>query len=215
MSRQFAKCPKCGKASVPSEMRSRIREADRDRLCRCGFMTIERVAAKPTPPPPAPAPAKIVMSKCEDCKKSIIPAHLRGQFKDAAVLERVCQCHVKPKVSAAPASTPPTPEPAKVADNSKQVIYIINQTEKVVAPPSKLVAILLALFLGPFGVHRFYIGDNLVGTFYLLVSLFIIPILSFCTLGAALSLYIPVYVGNLLEIFIWLLMPKKMWERGY
>ena len=36
----------------------------------------------------------------------------------------------------------------------------------------KLVAGLLALFLGPYGAHHFYLGNNSKGVLYLLLSLF-------------------------------------------
>lgn len=39
----------------------------------------------------------------------------------------------------------------------------------------KTVAVLLAFFLGGFGAHKFYLGNNLAGVLYLLFSLTFIP----------------------------------------
>jgi len=45
---------------------------------------------------------------------------------------------------------------------------------------NKLVAILLAFFLGGFGIHKFYLGRTTAGVFYLLFCWTFIPaILSF------------------------------------
>jgi len=40
---------------------------------------------------------------------------------------------------------------------------------------NKVTAILLALFLGAFGIHRFYLGKITSGVFYLLFSWTLIP----------------------------------------
>jgi TM2 domain-containing membrane protein YozV/predicted RNA-binding Zn-ribbon protein involved in translation (DUF1610 family) len=39
--------------------------------------------------------------------------------------------------------------------------------------PSKVVACLFALFLGIFGVHRFYLGETTWGVFYLVLNVFL------------------------------------------
>ncbi|MEA5510705.1 NINE protein [Crocosphaera sp. UHCC 0190] len=40
---------------------------------------------------------------------------------------------------------------------------------------NRLVAALLALFVGCFGIHKFYLGENLAGIFYLIFSWTFIP----------------------------------------
>ncbi|MDF5719374.1 MAG: NINE protein [Rhizonema sp. PD37] len=45
---------------------------------------------------------------------------------------------------------------------------------------NKSMAIVLCFFLGGFGIHKFYLGENLAGVLYLLFSLTLIPsIISF------------------------------------
>ncbi len=39
------------------------------------------------------------------------------------------------------------------------------------SPKSKMVAGLLAIFLGGFGVHNFYLGDTKMGIFHILATL--------------------------------------------
>ncbi len=74
-----------------------------------------------------------------------------------------------------------------------------SKDEKVYGK-SKIIAILLALFLGRYGVHKFYLGRPALGFIYLIFSRFqIIFFLSIC------------------DIFIYIFMDKKTWleEYGY
>lgn len=43
-------------------------------------------------------------------------------------------------------------------------------TDTAAAPKTKLVAGLLGIFLGGFGAHKFYLGDNKAGVIRLVVS---------------------------------------------
>lgn len=53
----------------------------------------------------------------------------------------------------------------------QQSVYV-HRIEK-----SKGVALLLCFFLGPFGIHQFYLGNTVQGVFYLLFSWTCIPAL--------------------------------------
>lgn len=48
-----------------------------------------------------------------------------------------------------------------------------NQYEQYTSSKSRAVAILLAFFLGLFGIHKFYLGQNKLGLCYLLATLFL------------------------------------------
>ena len=62
------------------------------------------------------------------------------------------------------------------------------------APKSKLIAVLLAFFLGGFGVHRFYLGHNSTGT-TMLVLWIVAFLLLFTIIGAILSAVIWIALG--------------------
>jgi len=63
---------------------------------------------------------------------------------------------------------------------------------------SKLVAALLAIFLGGFGVHKFYLGDTKLGVVYLVF---------FWT-------FIPAVIG-FIEGLIWLTQSNEAWMARY
>lgn len=55
---------------------------------------------------------------------------------------------------------------------------------------SPVVALVLSLVLGGFGIDRFYIGDNTNGAIKLIVGLVVLPIISVVTLGIGSLLYL-------------------------
>lgn len=55
---------------------------------------------------------------------------------------------------------------------------------------SPVVALVLSLILGGFGIDRFYIGDNTNGAIKLIVGLVVLPIISVVTLGIGSLLYL-------------------------
>lgn len=55
---------------------------------------------------------------------------------------------------------------------------------------SPVVALVLSLVLGGFGIDRFYIGDNNNGAIKLIVGLVVLPIISVVTLGIGSLLYL-------------------------
>jgi TM2 domain-containing membrane protein YozV len=57
---------------------------------------------------------------------------------------------------------------------------------------SRLVYILLAIFLGLFGIHNFYAGRYGSGIAQLLINMVLMPILGLITLGIALAVIVPV-----------------------
>ncbi|HEY8364606.1 MAG TPA: TM2 domain-containing protein [Haloplasmataceae bacterium] len=63
---------------------------------------------------------------------------------------------------------------------------------------SKIIAILLALFLGRYGIHKFYLGKPALGLLYLIFSRFqIVFFLSIC------------------DAFIYLFMDQDTWLKEY
>ena len=50
-----------------------------------------------------------------------------------------------------------------------------KETTKVTETRSRGIAIVLALFLGDFGIHKFYLGQTKMGVLYLLFCWTIIP----------------------------------------
>jgi TM2 domain-containing membrane protein YozV len=77
----------------------------------------------------------------------------------------VVEAPAAPLPAAAPAPPPPTPAPQST---SAQITAAYNtaMTEK----KSKVVAGLLAIFLGSFGVHQFYIGNKKLGIILLCIT---------------------------------------------
>lgn len=67
--------------------------------------------------------------------------------------------------------------------------------------PSKTTAIVLALFLGTLGVHRFYVGQGGIGLIMLL-----------CTLLSGLMLLPVLVVVNLVEVVVWAFTSEDDWE---
>jgi len=63
---------------------------------------------------------------------------------------------------------------------------------------SKTIAIALALFLGGFGFHKFYLGRNVAGALYLV----------FCWT------FIPALLG-ILDALVYLMMPRDRFDRRY
>lgn len=73
--------------------------------------------------------------------------------------------------------------------------------------PNRLVAALLALFLGTIGIHKFYLGYNRAGLVMLLVSIF-----------GAILLLIPTIVMGIIafvEAITYLMMPEDEWNQRY
>ncbi len=63
---------------------------------------------------------------------------------------------------------------------------------------SKIIAIILAIFLGRFGLHKFYLGKPALGLLYLIFSRFqIIMFLCIC------------------DVLIYILMDKETWLKKY
>jgi len=81
--------------------------------------------------------------------------------------------------------------------NKDKDIIKVKKNEHVIGK-SKIIAILLALFLGRYGLHKFYLGKPGQGFTYLIFSRFqIIFFLSIC------------------DAFIYLFMGKNTWLKNY
>jgi TM2 domain-containing membrane protein YozV len=130
----------------------------------------------PTPPPPPGAPAKF----CFACAVSI----------DARA--EICpRCGVRqPFVPGMPGSGLGLGLGGGRGLTSGDVV---TRTGK-----SKLIAVLLAIFLGGFGVHKFYLGDTRAGVLYL----------------AFFWTFIPAIVG-FIEGILWLVQSDQEWLARY
>lgn len=69
------------------------------------------------------------------------------------------------------------------------------------ATPSRTATIIFALFLGGFGIHRFYIGHQGVGICYLLVTVF-----------SGFLLWPIIILINIVEAIVWACMSEDEWE---
>ena len=93
----------------------------------------------------------MAMIVCKECGQ---------QISDQAVACPHCGCPVQPKEMSEPKSeTPPPPPPSSPSPSP------------VVSPKDKVVAAILAILLGNYGIHHFYLGNNDRGVSYLVVGL--------------------------------------------
>jgi len=109
------------------------------------------------------------------------------QAQDAPVLYGMF-----PTASAVPPSAPGMGQPPGYFPSSPQGQVIMNnsyQQGSLTPPKSKVVAILLAFFLGPLGIHRFYLGHTGTGIAMLLLSILT------CGLGVAIT-----YVWSIIDL---------------
>lgn len=68
----------------------------------------------------------------------------------------------------------------------------------------KLLAGILAILLGPFGIHKFILGYNKEGIILLVITLVVIPIITLVTCGIGSFLFPIVYIIPLIEGIIYL-----------
>jgi len=68
----------------------------------------------------------------------------------------------------------------------------------------KIVAGLTAIFVGSLGIHKFVLGYNKEGIYYLLLNFVLIPVISFITCGAGFGLYAIAYLLPIIEGIIYL-----------
>lgn len=80
-----------------------------------------------------------------------------------------------PEAPVAPANTAPDQQPQQVPQ--PQVVYVQQPAPQpaVVGRKSRIAAIVLAWFLGGFGIHKFYLGRIGWGIIYLLLCWTFIP----------------------------------------
>ena len=79
----------------------------------------------------------------------------------------------------------------------------------------KMPAALLAILLGAFGIHKFYLGYTQEGIILLISTLIILPILIIFTCGVASFLYPVVFVIPLIEGIIYLTMSDQAFDQTY
>jgi TM2 domain-containing membrane protein YozV len=68
----------------------------------------------------------------------------------------------------------------------------------------KVIAGLTAILIGSMGIHKFVLGYNKEGIYYLVFNLVIVPILGFVTCGAGFGLYGVTYLIPIIEGIIYL-----------
>ena len=68
----------------------------------------------------------------------------------------------------------------------------------------RIIAGITAILVGTFGVHKFLLGYNKEGIYYLVANLVILPIISFVTCGAGFGLYSLTYLIPIIEGIIYL-----------
>lgn len=97
--------------------------------------------------------------------------------------------------------------------------YTEDQNTQPPTPPyhsdKKLAAGLLAIFLGAFGIHKFYMGYMQEGLILLLSTLIILPILTLVTCGFGSFLYPIVGIIPVIEGIIYLTMSDKQFDDTY
>lgn len=91
----------------------------------------------------------------------------------------------------------------EAADNSRMPVLMSMDLK------SPVVALVLSLVLGGFGIDRFYIGDNTNGAIKLIVGLVVLPIISVVTLGIGSLLYL----GYAVDYFLIMGATKKNAEK--
>jgi len=95
----------------------------------------------------------------------------------------------------------------EVSENRALSVYRLGGVGESASGKNKIVAALLAFFLGSLGIHKFYLGKNGAGLIMLLVSIF-----------GAILLFIPTFIIGLIafiEFIIYLVTPDDEFERRY
>lgn len=145
------------------------------------------------------------MTNCPTCGASLRPGHNR--------------C-IKCGNAIAPPPAPPAPPPGGAPPNQmpynqpapwggwQQNPNDYTGVPTALTKRNKTVAAFLAFFLGTLGIHRFYVGRNLSGCVYLLISFFMLIF----TLGLGL---IFVQLAALLECIRFLFMSDEEFVRKY
>ncbi|HEX6374498.1 MAG TPA: TM2 domain-containing protein [Allosphingosinicella sp.] len=88
-----------------------------------------------------------------------------------------------------------------------RAIYSLAAPNPLSGDKNRIVAALLAFFLGGLGIHKFYLGKNTAGVIMLLCSLFGIIFLFIPTLAMGIIAFI--------EFIIYLVTPDDEFERKY
>lgn len=126
--------------------------------------------SEPAPPPEetsvspeAPAQAAAQATAQEAPRPTKFCSHCGGKIDEKAVVCPLCGCQVEQMAQR---------NPNIVINNSNANSNVNTQTTTVVAgvprtPRNKWVALLLCLFLGILGAHKFYEGKTVMGVLYL------------------------------------------------
>ena len=90
------------------------------------------------------------------------------------------------------------------SNDSNQSLIKQNSSGNNISPKSRLVAMLLALFIGSFGAHNFYLGKQSLAVSQLIIFL-ISMIFMFVYMSTGLINYMAIYTIATLVVGIWVL----------
>lgn len=90
------------------------------------------------------------------------------------------------------------------SNDSNQSLIKQNSSGNNISPKSRLVAMLLALFIGSFGAHNFYLGKQSLAVSQLIIFL-ISMIFMFVYMSTGLILHMAIYTIATLVVGIWVL----------
>lgn len=90
------------------------------------------------------------------------------------------------------------------SNDSNQSLIKQNSSGNNISPKSRLVAMLLALFIGSFGAHNFYLGKQSLAISQLIIFL-ISMIFMFGYMSTGLIIYMAIYTIATLVVGIWVL----------
>ena len=117
--------------------------------------------------------------KNAEVKLKLLPVQEEAASEPAAVANAPIQAKTGYTPPPAPTIATPAGAASNTAATNEQNVNSPANTQTVTGPKSKVVAILLALFLGGFGAHDFYLGYTKQGVIKLVLTITIV--LSFVT----------------------------------
>ena len=94
MSAKYPRCQECGKLSIPVEEWRRLKEGDKEKVCKCKLMSIEPAKSPVDDDEDDDVPV-VSAAKCQTCGKTILPARSLEAIADPKMRAKFCQGHKK------------------------------------------------------------------------------------------------------------------------